>query len=55
MFFVSVFVYNMWAIERNRDDIWCMKRDLTLLRIACVLLMAARRNLAEYGFAGPPP
>ncbi len=54
VFFVSVFVYNMWAIERNRDDIWCARRDLTLLRVSCALLMAARRNLAEYGFAGPP-
>ena len=26
VFFVSVFVYNMWAIERNRDDIWCKRR-----------------------------
>ncbi len=54
-FFVSVFVYNMWAVERNRDDIWCERRDFTLLLVVCGLLMAARRNLAEYGFAGPPP
>ncbi len=50
----SVFMYSMWTIERNRPDLWCKKVDFTLLLVTGALLMAARRNLAEYGFAGPP-
>ena len=54
VFFASVFVYNMWAIERNRRDIGCRKRDFTLLVVAGELAKAAKRQLLVYGSPGPP-
>ena len=47
-FFVSIFVYNMWAIERNKRGLWCRKRDLTLWIVACELARAAKRQLLVY-------
>ncbi len=60
VFFASVFVYNMWVIERNRREVLdAGEGDLTLLVVAGELAKAAKRRLLVYGSpraaAGPEP
>ena len=54
VFFISIFVYNMWAVERNKRGLWCRRKDFTLLMVACELARAAKRQLLVYGSPGPP-
>lgn len=53
LFYLSNFVYNMWAIERARDDLWCAKKAFTLLVMACALVHVATA-MCNRGFPGPP-
>jgi len=54
LFHLSAFVYNMWAVERARDGLWCAKKEFTLLTMTCALVYAAT-DACNRGFPGPPP
>jgi len=46
--------YNMWAVERSGDGLWCAKKEFTLLAMTCALVHAAT-DTCNRGFPGPPP
>jgi len=53
LFHLSAFVCNMWATERARDDLWCARKEFTLLTMTCALVLAAT-DACNRGFPGPP-